>query len=404
MELDTLKKSLSSLKADIYGLTAMTHEIGSAGKLAEAIKAAHPDATVVVGGCHSIALPRDTLADFPGFDVAISGEGEVTGCQLVKALDEGRLLDGIEGLVFRRDGEIVVNPRREMNLNMNEFPMPAWDLFPHTDIYPVMTARGCPFHCVFCMQVMGHQVRYRSPENVVDEIDVLINDFGAKEVWFYDETFTLNKDRVHRILDLMMDRGHHKKIRWLAQTRVNRCDEELFKKMAHAGCFEIDFGIESGNQEILHAIGKDFSLDEAREIIPMAKKAGIKVANLFILGHPNETHETLRDTIDFAAELNSDRVSFGIMVPYPGTEVARMAANGEGGYRLLSTDWADYNKYLGNALEFDTISRKELERLQVKAYLKFYLHNKRFLDLGKLFAGRWREGVAILKRVAAPAS
>jgi radical SAM superfamily enzyme YgiQ (UPF0313 family) len=169
--------------------------------------------------------------------------------------------------------------------------------------------------------------------------------------------------------------------------------------MAKAGCFEINFGIESGNQEILKRVGKDFALDEARKVIPMVKKAGIEVANLFILGHPGETRETIMDTINFAVELNSDRVAFGIMVPYPGTEVARMAANGEGGYRLLSQNWSDYNKYLGNALEIEGISRKELERLQAWGYLKFYLWNFRFIDLAKILIRRWREGVASLKRI-----
>ena len=398
-DLDETADRLSQMEADIFGLSAMTHEINMVGTLATCIKALHPKATVIVGGCHTIALPEDTLTSYQDIDVAICGEGETAICEIVRALEKGNSLAGIRGIAYRKGQEIILNENRDKIEDLDSIPDPAWELFPRTKIYPVMTSRGCPFKCVFCMRAMGDMVRFRSAEGVVDEIGTLINDFGAEDIYFYDETFTMKKMRIHRILDMMIERGYHRKIRWLSQTRVNKCDQELLTKMAKAGCLEIDFGIESGNQEILKKIGKDFLLDEARETIPMVKKTGIKVANLFILGHPGETRETIMDTINFAVELNSDRVAFGIMVPYPGTEVARMAANGEGGYRLLSQNWSDYNKYLGNALEIEGINRKELERLQAWAYLKFYLWNFRFIDLAKILISRWREGVASLKLI-----
>ncbi len=398
-DLDETADRLSQMEADIFGLSAMTHEINTVGKLAKCIKASHPKATVIVGGCHTIAMPEDTMTSYQDVDVVICGEGETAICEIVHALDNGGSLAGIRGIAYREGQEIILNEKRDKTEDLDSIPEPAWKIFPRTKIYPVMTSRGCPFRCVFCMRAMGDTVRFRSVEGVVDEVGTLINDFGVEDIYFYDETFTLKKKRIHRILDMMIERGYHRKMRWLAQTRVNKCDEELLTKMAKAGCFEINFGIESGNQEILKRVGKDFALDEARKVIPMVKKAGIEVANLFILGHPGETRETIMDTINFAVELNSDRVAFGIMVPYPGTEVARMAANGEGGYRLLSQNWSDYNKYLGNALEIEGISRKELERLQAWGYLKFYLWNFRFIDLAKILIRRWREGVASLKRI-----
>ena len=169
--------------------------------------------------------------------------------------------------------------------------------------------------------------------------------------------------------------------------------------MAQAGCYEINFGIESGNEEILKQIGKGITLADARRASYLAKKIGIQVASLFIIGHPGETKQTVMDTINFAVELNSDRLALGIMVPYPGTEVARMAANGEGGYKMLSQNWSDFNKYFGNALEIKGLSRKEMEKLQAWGYLKFYLWNFRFIDLAKVVLSRWREGLMAVKRI-----
>jgi radical SAM superfamily enzyme YgiQ (UPF0313 family) len=234
----------------------------------------------------------------------------------------------------------------------------------------------------------------------VQELEHLAAEYRPREIIFYDETFTLNRRRVVAILELMIERGLHKRFTWVAQTRVNECDEELLALMARAGCREIDFGIESGNASILARIGKGISLDEARRAVRAAQGVGIEVVTLFILGHPGETSQTAKDTINFAVELNADRLALGIMVPYPGTEVARMAQAGEGGYRLLSLRWADFDKYLGDALELDTLSRRDLERLQIWGYLKFYLWNHRYRDLLRLGLARWREGVAAVGHLA----
>ena len=401
LPLSRIVSRLAELDAPVFGLTAMTHEIVDAAKIASHIKAVHPAATVAVGGCHVTALPEQTLREFPAFDLAVVGEGEYSFLEVVRALDAGSSLQGISGIAYRENGDVRRNAPRPYIADLDELPEPAWDLFPRAKTYPVMTTRGCPFQCVFCMRVQGNKLRLRTPEKVVDEIGRLISDYGAQEIIFYDETFTLKKDRIHHILDLIIERGYNRRIKWVAQTRVNECDEALLAKMARAGCWEIDLGIESGNAEMLKRIGKQITLDDARQAVRLAKKVGIRAATLFILGHPHETKKTAMDTIDFAVELNGARLSLGIMVPYPGTAVAQMAAKGEGGYRLLSQDWSDFNKYLGNALELEGLTRAELERLQAWGYVKFYLWNLRLHDLLGLVYGRRREALAAAKRLFA---
>jgi len=186
------------------------------------------------------------------------------------------------------------------------------------------------------------------------------------------------------ICDLMISDGLNKRIKWTALSRVTGVDQALFDKMKEAGCIKVDFGVESGNPDVLKRIKKEITVTDAEKTIRMAKKAGLKTGSYFILGHPYETTQTMRDTIKLATKLNTNTVSFGIMVPYPGTEVYEMASKGEGNYKLISEKWDDFDKQIGNALELEGLPRKELEKWQIKAYTTFYLHNYRLLDIVRM--------------------
>jgi len=266
-------------------------------------------------------------------------------------------------------------------------------------VYRIITSRGCPFPCVFCMRASGKTQRVRSPENVVSEIEHVIKVEKPEKFMFSDETFTLNKNHVNRICDLLIEKKLHKEIKWGSTTRVDVISFELLDKMKSAGCYEIQFGVESGNEQVLRAIRKNIHMDQASKAINLAKRVGLHTEAAFILGHPNETFDTAYDTINFAAQLNPDILQLGIMVPYPGTEVASMAERGEGGYKILSNNWSDYNKQLGNALELDSLSRVDLEKLQLIGYLKLFIFNRRFLGLLRFIFAYRLEMVSYIKSV-----
>jgi radical SAM superfamily enzyme YgiQ (UPF0313 family) len=234
---------------------------------------------------------------------------------------------------------------------------------------------------------------------VVEEIDWLVCNFEPRKVVFVDETFTLNKKRVLKIADRMMAKGLHKKLTWVAQTRVDRADREIFEKMRAAGCTAIEFGVESGNQQILNGVDKKIKLADAEETVRLARVAKLLTSCSFILGHPYETEETIRDTIDFAVKLRPDSVSFGIMSPYPGTRIWDMARAGEGNYRLLSNNWENYLRFGGGCLELTTLPRKRLEALQVKAYISFYLRTFKILRFLQYGVPRWRQSVAVVRKL-----
>lgn len=387
-----------AFRPDIVGLTAFTNEIVQAARVAADVKALSERIVTVIGGVHVSTLPADTMLEFPQFDVGVVGEGESTFVQLARALDRREPLDDVAGLVFLRGGRPVVTPERARIDDHDSIAPPAWDLLPPARRYLVMTQRGCPFRCTFCANPNGRVVRGRSPESVVGEMLTLAERYRPRELIVCDEIFTVDRERTHRLLDAMIAADVGRRVRWWAQTHVNSVDRDLFSKMKAAGCHMCGLGIETGDAEIMRRMRKGITMSRVVEARRAAASVGLPIESLMIIGHPNETWESAMRTIDFAAALNPDRPIFGVMVPYPGTHVAELAKRGEGGYRLISRDWNDYNKQIGHALEFEGLSRRQLEMLQMWGYLKVFLANRRHADLAR-FAWDYRsEGWAVVKK------
>lgn len=378
-----------NFESDIVGITAMTPDIICAGKIARKIKLYNPKTAIVVGGAHVTSLPVQTLRDFPEFDFGVVGEGEYTILELTQSLElkaKREEFPKIRGLVFRDEqGSIYLNPPRPWIENLDELPSPAWELFPTAPTgqreFPVIATRGCPFRCNFCMRIMGNRLRKRSPGNVIKEILRNRTLSTTNFFWFSDETLGVDRDWLNTLLDLLIENKAQLKMKWSANSHVSLADRQIYLKMKEAGCIELFFGIESGNNSILANTGKGINLSKAERVVRIAKDVGLKVGTFFIIGHPNETKMTIIDTIRFAARLNSDRVAFGKMVPYPGTEIRRMAEAGERGYNYLSHNWNDYVKYGKSPLGIKGLSPEVITLFQVVAYLYFYIRNLRLKGL-----------------------
>ena len=390
----------------IVGITAMTHEIYLASEIAETIKEHNPGATVVIGGPHSTALPERTLREFSSFDIVVIGEGEETMLEIVQACESEDLcgrIDRIKGISYRKDGSIVSNEFRPFmdSEALDKLPFPAWHLFPDQAL-PMFAGRGCPFRCKFCMRVLGNKVRMRSPENVVSEIEYLYTRFGKTGSWFRDETFGLSKKWTDRFLDLLeeFNKKHGITWSWKANSRVNIADSAIYKRMHASGCSGLDFGIESGNPEVLEKIQKDITIENAEKAIRMAKKACLRTHAFFIIGHPDETLKTAIDTIRFAAKLNTDVIAVGIMVPYPGTDIWLMAKDKQGGYELLTEDWRLYDKYFGDTIRLEKLSENQLKMLQSFCYIWFYFRNFKIRQGWKFFSDHFKEAMAMFRILA----
>ncbi len=390
---------VSAFGPDIVGLTAFTNEIKPAARIAGLVKCLSSQIPTIIGGVHVSALPEETMIEFPEFDYGVYGEGEITFQELCQALLLGLSVEHIDGILYRNGQQIVRTGERERIADQDQIPFPAWDLLPPAPRYLFMTQRGCPFMCNFCMNPNGRIVRKRSVGKVLEELVYLVEKFGPERMYICDEVFTSDKERTHAILDGMIAHGINKKLTWFAQTHVNLVDKEMFAKMKAAGCGSCGLGIETGDPDIMKNMKKGITIDKVIAARNMADAVGLPIESFMIIGHPNETWQTAMRSVDLAVKINAHTPLFGVMVPYPGTKVAELARKGEGGYRLISSDWNDYNKQIGHAVEFENLSRKQLEILQMIGYFKVFLWNFRFGDLAKFIWQYRHEGWAVVKKI-----
>lgn len=378
---DELLRKILQIKPDIIGFTVRTPDVKETERLSVALKERIPNTKIIVGGAHVTGLQERVLVECRYFDIGVYGEGEVTFSELLDTFgNKKNNIHQIKGIIYRNYGKIYKTESRPFIANLDSLLFPAWNLFPSSTNLSLFTSRGCPFKCIFCQRVMGSKVRKMTPERVIKEIEWSIKKYNAVFLQIEDEVFGINRKWQNEVLDIMIKKGINKQIKWFANSRVNIADLDQYEKMKKAGCIGLGFGIESGNQNILNIIDKGFSLKQAINAIDLAKRVGLITYAFFILGHPNETKKTIRDTIDFACRLNPTEPSFGMMIPYPGTKIYEMAKNGQGGYKSFHEDWEKYTKYFGKGIELEGLSYRTLKRYQRQAYIEFYLRNFRIKD------------------------
>jgi radical SAM superfamily enzyme YgiQ (UPF0313 family) len=362
---------------DMVGITATTPIISNAREMTRKARLLWPDCRIVMGGVHPTVLPEETLSE-PAVDVVVRGEGEIT----IGELADGKPLPDIRGISYRRNGKIVHNPDQVLIEDLDTLPMPAYHLLPMDKYYPsagatkrlpaisMLATRGCPGRCTFCYRIFGNKLRVRSGRKVADEVKYLQDNYGIKEICFYDDTFTVFKKEVHafceRLDELNVD------LTWSCFSRVDTIDESLLKDMKSHGCHQIMYGIESASLEILTNVGKRADLDKARRAIAITKKAGIDVRAAYMLGNPGETIETMQQTLDFAIELDTEVAIFNIATPFPGTEMFNWAKDNG----LLTTEnWDEYD-FANPVMELPTVSLQQIQEFYQRAYRKFFLRPK----------------------------
>ncbi|UCG82855.1 MAG: cobalamin-dependent protein [Dehalococcoidia bacterium] len=337
---DKIKRKLEQYQPDIVGVTAVTMNYPTASDILKYCKSVNPDIITIIGGPHVTFAPTETLNEDPWIDIVVMGEGELTMLDIVG----GKKLEHIPGIAYRSDG-VKITPQRDLIEALDELPLPARHLFPTSRYHALashcslITGRGCPFNCIFCVgsKMGGRRARFRNPKLVVDEIEEGLS-YGFKEVNFEDDLFTLNHKHLHAICDEIIARDLD--FKWSVFARVDTVNPEVLDKLKKAGCDWLCYGIESGNQEILDIVKKKITLDKIRESVQMAKDAGVNVLASFILGLPGETKETLQQTMDFACELDT-YYGFHVLAPFPGTEVREHAD--EYGLEILTSDWGKYD-------------------------------------------------------------
>lgn len=376
--------SIKKINPDIIGFTAFTNEIKPSAYLAAKIKEALPEVVTLIGGAHVTSLPEITLNQFHGFDIAVVGEGEETLLELCNTIEKKESLKEVSGIVFREREKLIKTKGRPRILDQDSLPMPAWDLMPPAKKYFIQSVRGCPFNCVFCMNHNGKVARKRSVELVIEEILYLIN-LGATEISFGDELFSVDIPRTHALLDEMIRLDIGQRVKWDIQTHVAYVDDELLKKMKEANLDRCEMGVESGDALALKRMGKATNEKMILKSFRLAKKHKLTTGSFFLFGQPNETLSSLWKTIKLGIKINPTEPMIGTMVPYPGTEVSNMVAKNEGDYKLRNYDWDDYGKQVNGSLEFNNVSLRQIQFMQLLGYTLIFIVNLRFMDFLKFF-------------------
>lgn len=364
------------------GFTAVTAQIINTHRIAGIAKKVSPESQIVVGGVHAGAMPDSVLSDV-NVDYVIRAEGE----RPFFALVDGQPLDSIGGLSYRGDNllqPIEHNQLDEPITDLDLLPTPAYHLIRFDNYKPAVGAyrrlpsvnmtmtRGCPGKCTFCNSAET-ALRTRTADHIVDEIELLQARYGVREINFYDDTFTIYKQQVAHMCDLIVQRGID--ITWSCFARSDCVSESLLKKMKAAGCHQILFGIESADEKILEAIRKPIDIELTRKAVRMCQDVGIDVRAAFMFGNPGETIASIRKTIDFAIDLDPDIALFNITTPYPGTQMFNWAK--KNGY-LRTLDWSDYD--LANAvMDLPTISAEDINGMYKTAYREFYFRPRYLL-------------------------
>ncbi|MDH5542004.1 MAG: B12-binding domain-containing radical SAM protein [Nitrospinota bacterium] len=377
---EEILEKLHQFKPGFAGIYSTAFGWKGAVRLASDIRKRTSNVFITAGGPYPSAAKGGALNGAEDIDAVVTGEGEVTVPELVKRLEKGESLAGLEGVIYRESGEIVSNNERKLIDDLDSIPFPARELLGDFEKYlpapatyrrkPVavmMTSRGCDRKCIFCFQFDRERksgIRYRSVENVMEEIESCLR-AGYREIKFIDDTFTSDYDRAMRIASEIKRRKLD--FTWFASAIVNQVDKPLLKAFKEAGCWAILFGAESGVQANLNTLRKGTTVEQVRKGVREAKEAGLKVFTPFLIGIPGETRENLQKTIDFTLEIDPDVVNFHYLTPFPGTELHDNIAK----YGSMSDDLTEYT-YQGGAFVPHSMSRGEMAEMRNLAFRKFY--------------------------------
>lgn len=380
---DRLPRIIKEINPDVIGVTAMTPTLIDAMKIVKISKETNPEIKIVLGGPHPHIYPEETIG-LPGVDYVIIGEGEISFWELLKCLaakDFGKL-NQVKGLVFRENEKIINNGQSDPIANLDELPFPARHLTPYKNYYSIIakknpvttmfTSRGCPYRCAFCDRPnMGKSFRARSSKNVVDEMEEC-KKMGINEILVYDDTFTVNRQRV---IDICKEIQKRKlEIFWDIRARVDNIDEEMLKELKKAGCQRIHYGVEAGTEKILKVLNKGITLEQVKRAFKLTKKIGIETLAYFILGSPTETKKDMMETVNFVKKLNPGFVQFTLLTPLPATPIYF------DGLKRGIFKYDHWKKFAENPNpDFKTkyweedFSEKELRAILNAAYKSFYL-------------------------------
>jgi radical SAM superfamily enzyme YgiQ (UPF0313 family) len=408
IELPDLSGILAQIRPQVIAVYTSTPGIQNDISICREMRNLLGDVKIVLLGPHVTVLPEETLLLSEAVWGAARGEFEYTILELARVVRQGGDYKNILGLSWKNGGKIVHNPPRPLLENLNDLPFVtkvykkhlhisnyylSFALHPYVSVY---ASRGCPSRCTFCLwpqTISGHKPRLRTPENVVAEMEYILRQLPTvKEIFFDDDTFTADPDRVHRICELIKERNIN--ISWSANARAN-VDLPTLQKMKSAGCRLLVVGYESANQEILTAIKKGVTLSQMEVFTENARKAGIMLHGAFIIGLPGETKNTINNTIEFAKRMQLASAQFSIATPLPGTGFYQWCRDNDFLKNEQYNALLDKTGYQNCVVEYPGLSAEEISEAVDRATEMFYFRPSYLLTMLKQAVRDYRE----LKRI-----
>lgn len=376
-----LERRLREAAPDVVGISTLTFNLIDCWKTVKLVKRVHPNAKVVIGGQHVTLYPDETLG-LQGVDYIVHGEGERTFVRLVQALEAGgdpAVLREIPGLGFHDAGQPVIHRAQDRLDDLDRLAMPARHLvdlnnYDHIAaegdrLATMQTSRGCPAKCLFC-DIRMTKFRKRSAENVLEELRYL-TDRGVDDIFFVDDTITIDRNRLYEICDLIKKSGLD--LHFKVSARVDTVKPKLLEALREAGCYRIHYGVESATPRLLKYLQKQVTPEKVAQAFRWTRDAGIGSFAYCMIGIPTETKQEMMNTVDFAIALDPDYAQFSICTPYPRTalyeSMLTMGHITEDYWRAFATNPSeDFRVRFWNNL----YSEDELRELQAEAHRRFY--------------------------------
>lgn len=377
---------LERIQPDVLGLSICSPAFTHAAALAREAKRALPELIIVAGGPHVTEYRDEVLRRCPELDLVVLGEGERTLPMLVERWSKGKGIEDVPGVLYRQDGDVVDTGPGRVISDLEELPMMPFHLFDVKKYHPLpgtfrrlpsvamATSRGCPYHCTFCnSRGLFNKVRLRPPAAVADEVEFVVREYGAREIYFVDELFTAKRSNVMRFCEELLKR--ELRIGWKCCARVDSVDLEMLGLMKKSGCFMISYGVESGDDRILQIMKKGITTNQVRETFRITRDAGIARMAFFILNSYGETRRSVEKSLTLCREIRPDFVNFELFKPFPGIEMRKQIEN-DPDCRIDRAIWDDWEEFtVGNRIFYtqNDLDEAYLTRVYERAIKGFYL-------------------------------
>ena len=393
---DEIIEIIKSRKPKSVAISATTYALPAATTLIERLRKEFPDLLMVLGGSHANVAGMDAAKNIPDTDIiSYHPEGETVALEIVKEfsklnynrkafIENFEKLNKINGIIFRYEGKIIKTPPGKIIEDLDFLPFPARDLFPLEKYIPLpnqykrlpltnmVVIRGCPYVCTFCDQA-ATRARRRSPQKAIDEIKHCVENYGIKEISFWDDTMSYHKKWMREFCNLLIEEKLD--VIWSCYAAINTVNKEILELMAKAGCWNIFYGYETGVESLAKNIKtdrKNKSMDYMIQVTKWTKEAGIEIRGSFIIALPGETPELAEQTIRDAIKLDPDYAQFSVTTPYPGTALYDEIKKGKWG-KLITEDYSEYQGWNVVFLPEGYKSPQQVIEMSKKAFRSFYL-------------------------------